>query len=259
MRWKPVKCTSKTQILELETETGHIVKFKLEPKLSVDIDSDDNGNPFFYMNLIPQYEGVESTPTSMSLEQIQRDLNHRNILTPELEYDHIQIGFVYAPGDPQNHRWMLNFMDVNNKHLFGFFADVVELNCAFTTMSWEDGIWHGRFVVQKKDVTSLDEAFSGHFILTGNRDIGQHTMQPLDSNVDRFSLRFNVHENVWYCDQLKGDDVLGSIPCKNIICDVPFVGKVDKSYDKPKVTAEIAARDVQGISMALNALIIKSK
>ena len=64
---------------------------------------------------------------------------------------------------------------------------------------------------------------------------------------------------MWYCDLMKKGKKIGEIPCKNIICDVPFIGAVDKSTEKPKVTAQIKVADILGTSIALNALIIKKK
>ena len=99
----------------------------------------------------------------------------------------------------------------------------------------------------------------GHFILNGKGSIGDHKVQPITEKIDNISLRFNPNENMWYCDYMLKDKVIGSIPCKDIICDVPFIGKVDKNHEKPKVTAELKKKDILGTSMALNAMIIKKK
>lgn len=260
MRYKPTKFEIiSDKILEIKTETGHIVKFKLEPTLSTDIDNEDNGAPFFYLNLNPIYEGVESTNESMTLEQVKSHLNDRNLLNESADYDHIQVGFIYSEGDPNNHRWMLNFMDVNNKYLFGFIADNVKLNCPFTTTSWEDGNWHGRFVVYKKDVDELIETSQGNFELYGKGDVGEMPVTPLEKDVKKISLRYNIYSNMWFAELKSDKETLGEIPCKNIICDVPFEGNVDRSSPKPKVTAELDVNQVAGTSLALNALIIKRK
>ena len=94
-------------------------------------------------------------------------------------------------------------------------------------------------------------------MLNGSNDIGDHNVTKVDKEVDILSLRYDIYKNTWYCDFMKKGKNVGSTPCKNIICDVPFEGKVDNSTDKPKVTAEIKAKNVKGISIALNALIIK--
>jgi len=260
MRYKPTKFELlSSNLLELKTETGHIVKFKLEPQLSTDIDNEDNGNPFFYLNLTPVYEGVETTPESLSLEKVKEKLTSRNLLHESFNYDHIQVGFIYAEGDPNNHRWMLNFMDDKNKYIFGFIADNVKLNCPFTTTSYEDGVWHGRLVVRKESVEELIETEQGNFELYGKGDIGNQNVTPLDEKIDKVALRYNIYSNMWYAELKSKDEKIGEIPCKNVICDVPFEGNIDRSHSKPKVTAELNVKDIAGTSLALNALIIKRK
>jgi len=253
--FKPIK--SNEHIIEIKTETGHIIKFKIIPKVFIDIENDKE--PFYFVNFDNDYQGVETPKGSMSLKEIAKKYKNTNLLTSEMVYDHIQIGFIYAEGDPNNHKWMLNFMDVNNKHLFNYIADNVKVNCPFSTMSWEDGVWHGRFVVAKKDIEILDEVKPGEFVLTGKGDIGNQIVQSIKEDFDHISLRYNIHENTWYCTYMKDNKEIGSIPCKNIICDVPFEGNVDRSPSKPKVTAIIKKEDISGISIALNALIIKKK
>jgi len=47
MRWKRVKAKIiKGKRLEVKTETGHIIKYELEPDVLVDIDTED-GIPYF--------------------------------------------------------------------------------------------------------------------------------------------------------------------------------------------------------------------
>lgn len=260
LRYRPTKFefVSGDELI-LKTETGHIVKFRLKPELSTDIDNEDNGNPFFYLTLTPEYTGVEPLENALNLKQVSEKLTRRNLLNNDLDYDHIQVGFVYAEGDPNNHRWMLNFMNGSNKYIFGFIADNVKLNCPFTTTSWEDGIWHGRFVIQKKDVEELIETDEGNFELYGKGDIGQQQVTPLEDKVNKISLRYNIYSNMWYAELKNNDEKIGEIPCKNIICDVPFEGNIDRTFPKPKVTADLDINQVAGTSLALNALIIKRK
>jgi hypothetical protein len=247
-------------VIELKTETGHIVKIQVSPELLLDIDNDENGLPFFSVAMGHKYAGVEKTKKSKSLKYIKKNYINRNIINENLNYDHIQVGFIYAnESEPNNHRWMLNFMDINNKYVHVYYADKITINCPFTTTSWEDGNWHGRFVIYKKDVKELIELEEGVMTLLGDGDIGSQNVTPIKEDIDLVSLRYNIYENTWYCEYIKDEKVIGSIPCKNIISDVPLVGNVDKSHSKPKVTANIDVNDVSGITVALNALIIKKK
>jgi len=260
--YKPIKGTIKgSNKIEIETETGHRIIFNLNTKIFVDLENKTERNlPFFFVTFEDKYSDTIRTKKSLSLKQIQKKYKDTNLLTPELEYDHIQIGFVYSDNtDPNNHRWMLNFMDVNNNFLFGYNGDSIKVNCPFTTISWEDGIWHGRFAVYKKDVTELLEPNQGQYVLNGSGSIGDHIVTPIKENMDNMSLRYDINNNTWYCDYRFKDKIVGSTPCKNIICDVPFEGKVDRTFPKPKVTAELKIQNIKGITVALNALIIKAK
>jgi len=260
--YKPVKSNIVDQKeITIKTETGHTIIFKITPSVFVDLDSQtEDKKPFFYVTFENDYVDTKSSPKAMSAKTIRKKYIKANLLTEELVYDHIQLGFVYADkDDPNNHKWMLNFMDVNNNYLFGHHGEEVKLDCPFTTMSWEDGNWHGRFIIAKKDVESLTEPVQGFFVLKGKGTVGDQKVTPLENGIDTVSLRFNVYENSWYCEYMQDGKSVGKTPCKNIICDVPFVGKVDKASEKPKVTAELKAKDIKGISVALNALIIKRK
>lgn len=246
--------------IEVLTETGHVISFKVRKEILVDLDNEESKLPFFSVAFDTNYIETKVKKNHINLKQIKKKYKNANILIKEKEYDHIQLGFVYTNAeDPYNNTWMLNFMDVNNKFLFGFNGTSIKLKCPFTTTSWKDGVWHGRFVIYKKDVKELIEPKQGHFVLKGSGNIGNHDVTPIKNNVEVISLRYNIYENTWYCEYLKKDKVIGSTPCKNIICDVPFEGKIDMSATKPKVTVEIKAKNVKGISIALNALIIKCR
>jgi len=261
MRWKRVKAKIiKGDYLEIKTETGHIIKYKIEPEVLVDIDAEEN-TPYFSTALTTKYKGIESDEKSLSIKEIKGKYEKTNIINPKLEYDHIQLGFIYSNNkDPNNHMWMLNFMDVNNNFVASYNGVTVKLNCPFSTTSWEDGNnWHGRFVIAKKDVKELLEPKQGEFVLNGYGDIGDHKVTSLEKGIQSLSLRYNTFDNTWYCEYIKKGKIVGSTPCKNIICDVPFVGKVDRTHEKPKVTAELKGKDIKGIAIALNALIIKRK
>jgi len=260
VRYKPTNFDIiSDDVLTIKTETGHIVKYKLETTLSTDIDNDAEGDPFYYVTINPIYIGVESPPGSLSLAKVKKQLADRNLLTPEVKYDHIQIGFVYNDKDEHQHRWMLNFMDADNNHLFNFIGDNIKVNCAFTTKSWKDDIWHGRFIVYKKDVGELVETSQGSYILTGTSNINNHNLIPLDKSIDLVSLRYDIVANTWTCDLKTKGTIVGEFLTKTLICDVPFIGAVNKAVAKPKVTAELNAIDIAGISITHKALIIKKK
>lgn len=257
--YKPISSINKEHEIEILTETGHKIKFKIIPKVLIDLENEDNGQPFFFVNFENIYEGVKSTDTALSLKEIKSKYKNVNILPPETEYDHIQIGFVYAENDPNNHKWMINFMDVNNKSLFGYTGTEIELDCPFSTMSWEDGTWHGRFVVNKEHVEKITENEFGKFKITGSskNSIHEGILTQFPKETTKISLRYDINQNMWYCDYLNKKNVIGSTPCKSIICDVPFKGNIEFNSSKPKVTAEIKIKDLKGYSLALNALILK--
>lgn len=259
--YKPIKgkILNPKEIVVL-TETGHKVTFTQNVNVSIDLDNKtEDGRPFFFVTFEQIYINTKDHKKPLTLKQIKRKYKKNNLLTPSMDYDHVQIGFVYNDSDPNNHKWMLNFMDVSNNFLFGYNGEEINIDCPFTTKSWQDGVWHGRFVVYKKDIESLTEPVSGYFILTGKGDIGDHNVTPIKEGIDTISLRYNIYEDNWYCEYMKNGESVGKTPCKDIICDVPFVGKVDMSTQKPKVTAELNTKDVKGVAIALNSLIIKKR
>lgn len=251
----------KDGILEIKNEFGYTIYYDIGVVTTVDTYTKyDDGKPDFQASVNLVFKNMKQGKKSMTLSQINKKLKNISILNDKIDYDHIQIGFVYADSnDPNNHKWMLNFMDVNNRYIFGYNTNKIKINCPFTTISWEDGNWHGRFIVYKKDVEELLEPKQDQLVINGNGDIGDHKITPIQNNVDYISLRYNIYTNMWYCDLLNKNKKIGEYPCKAIICDVPFEGHVDKSSSKPKVTAKIKASNIKGISMALNALIIKRK
>jgi hypothetical protein len=243
-------------------ELGYKLHYKISQSVQADVftEFEEDEYPDFNSSISLEFIKIEPLKNAKTRTEAAELLKTKNIISDEFEYDHIQIGFVYSNNtDINNHKWMINFMDVNNNYIVSYNATEISFDCPFTTTSWEDGNWHGRFVIYKKDVVELLEIDNGKYILKGKGHLGDQMVQPIEEDIDTISIRYNVNENMWYSDYKLNDKTVGSIPCKNIISDVPFVGKIDFSHQKPKVTAELKMSDVKGTSLALNALIIKRK
>lgn len=196
--------------------------------------------------------------TSSSRNKIIKDLETKNIIPESLEYDRIFLGFVYSnEQDQNNHKWWLDFRDINNNSVYNYYGQDIELNCPITTTSWNDGGWHGRYVIDKNQVDKILD--NGKIIINGKLSHNKKVdLSNLPKETKSLRIRYNIRENIWLCDVLdnKGNE-LEVIPCKSIICDVKMSGVIYESGDKPKVSIKIKIKDVSSLTTMLNNLIIK--
>ena len=265
--FKFIKGKIKKDIVVINTELGYDLYYKLTPEIKVDLSQEENGMPFFSVGFKQEYLKTVPTKKAISLEKTRQKLINASSIPLDLDYDNFHIGFVYSDGDVNNHRWMLNFFDKQNNYLTSLHCDKIKVRCPFDTTSWQDGIWHGRFMVYKSHVSNIIEKENGDIEIVGKLST---ICKPLDSkkvcssqNIPEktkwLRLRYNIRENIWYCDFLsKTEKEIETVICKKIICDAPFEGKVT-SGDKPKVSAIININDVSEVAIALNSLIIRGK
>jgi len=203
-------------------------------------------------------------------EEILNLIKSTSILPPDLLYDHILLGYVYADdSDPNNHRWWLDVRDSKNQSIFNYYGDKLIINCPVTTKAWHDedpeGIWHGRMVFSKNEIVSIKEQKPGQLVING-----KGRSEPIDSSkicspqnipkkTSSLRLRYNIREDIWFCDLLdKEDKPLGVIPCKSIICDAKMYSSVMEG-EKPKVSVKININDISDVAIAINSLIIRGK
>jgi len=267
---KPLTATLKDGILVLETEYGYQVTFKMVPYFGINTTRPWVKNPKGV--LIPEYQtafnmqpvAVDALDGAKTRDEILEHLKTKNVL-PAMDFDNYTVGFVYAQADnPQNHKWMLEFR--KNKNIFHAMHFLgVDIDCPFSTTSWHDGIYHGRFQINKEAFKSVIEGNKpGWVTITGNKNKhrakGDTSLIP--EKADRIRFRFNIKTDYWYGDFLGKDDasVAPSLKMHDILGEgLKLVGHVDWDSNpaKPRVMFHLDCKDIKDASMMAETLVIK--
>lgn len=267
---KPKEATLKDGVLTLETEYGYLVAFNMNPYFSINTTRPWQKNqkgtdiPEFQTAFNMQPIAVDALSTAKTREEILEHLKTKNVL-PELEFDNFTIGFVYAQDDnPQNHKWMFEFR--KNKNIFHAMHFLgVTVDCPFSTTSWHDGIYHGRFQINKEAFKSVIEGVKpGWVTVTGNKNKhrAKGDIALIPTNADRVRFRFNVKTDYWYGDFLGKDDASVAPPLKmhDILGEgLVLTGHVDWDSNpaKPRVMFHVDCKDIKDVSMMAETLVIK--
>ena len=276
MIFKPI--TSKIKIkgnkIIFENELGFKETFRMEYNTFVDTNIYNpkecemckKGIPEHQTNISFIREKIEKTKHAVTNhKKLVALMKDRDIIPPKLDYDIVHLGFVYSDGDPNNHRWMLNFFNKNNDQIYNIYFDEVQINCPTTSKSWHEGIWHGRFTFSKNDLLSITQPTTRKVIITGKQkeplDMDKIcSPQNIPAKASELRLRYNIREDLWFCDFLdKKQKELGTIPAKSLICDAPMKGVVLNVGNMPKVSVIIKTKDISNMAVAINSLIIRGK
>ena len=256
---KPLTAVLKDGVLTIEIDYGYSVTFKMQPFFGINTTRPWMKNqkgvdiPEFQtaFNMAPM--AVDVLPGAKTRDEILEALKSKTVI-PQMEFDNFTVGFVYANADnPQNHKWMLEFR--KNKNIFHAMHFLgCDIDCPFSTTSWHDGIYHGRFQVNKeafKQVLETDKP--GWISITGNnhnkhRPKGDVKLLPVDA--ERVRFRFNVKTDYWYGDFLDKNDKAVSQPLKmhDILGeDIKLTGHVDWDSNpaKPRVMFHVNCKDVR--------------
>jgi len=268
---KPKEATLKDGVLTIETEYGYEVSFNMKPFFGI------NTTRPWMKNVkqidIPEFQtAFNMQPIAVNAldgkaktrDEVLEHLKSRNVLPEGIDFDNFTVGFVYAtPDNPMNHKWMLEFR--KNKRIFHamHFSGVI-IDCPFSTTSWHDNIYHGRFQIDKNTYTKVTEQKPGWVTILGNKskhsakgDVG---MIP-DGCVD-IRFRFNVKTDYWYADFLntKGETISKPLQMHDILGEGVIV-KGDIDWDtnpaKPKVTMHADPKDVKNMMMMAETLVLK--
>lgn len=254
-------------------EFGYKIHYKLVPETFLYSDRVDDDKPHFSTGMELEFIKLEATDKSKTNEEIDKIFRNKSIIPPSLVYDHILLGFVYADdNDPNNFRWWLDFRDNKNQNVYHYYTDNIEINSPITTKSWHDedpnGIWHGRMVFSSNELQSILEPTPGKLVVRGKlrkqcKPLNQKNIcssQDIPEKTESLRLRYNIREDIWFCDILdKEDKEIGVIPCKNIICDAKMYGQVFAVGNKRRVSTRININDVSEVGIAINSLIIRGK
>lgn len=255
-------------------EFGYEFHYKMHPITTIDTETRFEDNlPDIAASVTLEFIKSVTTKDSKTHDEVIELLKDKSIIPEELIYDHILLGFVYSDNsDPNNHRWWLDFRNANNQNIYNYFTDKLEINCPITTKTWHDanpdGIWHGRFVFFPTDLKSILEPKPGKLIIKGKlkeecKPIKSEkvcTLENIPGNSESLRLRYNIREDIWFCDILdKQEKQISQIPCKSIVCDAKMYGEVVLVGGKPKVSTRINVNDISEIAIAINSLIIRGK
>lgn len=272
--YRLIKGKVKPESLIIETEFGFDIYYKLIPTVYIDAITKFKDNiPDFSTNIEVEFIKLVKHDNVKTQKEITEILKGVSIIPPNLIYDYVLLGFVYADDtDPNNHRFWLDFRDNKNLNVFTYYGDKIEIHCPITTKTWHDedpnGIWHGRMVLSANKLDSILEPEPGNLIINGKlrsqcKPIKQKNIcRPTDipEKANSLRLRYNIREDIWFCDILdKEDKEIGVIPCKSIICDAIMYGIVFVVGNQYKVSTKINVSDISEIAIAINSLIIRGK
>ena len=270
--YRIVKSKIKNDLLIVSIpDFGIDLHYKLLHSTSVDpITKYDDDVPDFTTEVNIDFIKIVKHKNSKTQQEIANLLKDTSIIPPNLVYDHVLVGFVYADvSDPNNFRWWLDFRDSKNQSIYNYYGDNIEINCPITTKSWHDedpnGIWHGRFVLSSNELSYIKEPSTGKLIINGKPKTEKLDYSKVCSPTQlpkkgkKLRLRYNIREDIWFCDVLdKNNKELETIPCKSIICDAKMYGDVIPG-NKPKVSTIVNISDISNIAIAVNSLIIRGK
>jgi len=269
---KPNTATLKDGVMVLETEFGYQVTFKMIPYFGINTTRPWMKHaktgvevPEFQTAFNFQPMDVSPLPDAKTKDEITKILKDKTVLPAALEYDNFTIGFIYATDDnPMNHKWMFEFR--KNKNIFhAMHFNGVNIDAPFSTTSWHDGIYHGRFQMNKEAFKKVLEDKPGWVTITGNdnnkhRPKGDTKMIP--ETCKRIRFRFNIKTDYWYGDLLdaKEESVAPPMKMHDILGDgVKLTGHVDWDSNpaKPRVMFFANCSDIKECTMMAETLVIR--
>ena len=255
-------------MIRMPVEFGYRVIFAVEPHVSINpYDPFQNQSPEVQSNIFLRPIKMEPTDKAVPQAEILKIMKTRDVIPEDVGYQDMTIGFTYANAqNPNNHKWMLEFR--RNKNIFWalHFLGISVNKVPLQTTSWFDGIYHGRFLVNKTDIAVTLEKKPGYVELQGKdlkKKIPLGNVSLIPDGVDRIRLRFNTKEDFWYADLLAPKEVISKLKplkMKNITAENIFMeGVADHSFQKPKVYYIIKVKDIANIMLMAGNLIIQGK
>ena len=78
MNWKKINGEIiNKETVKIETESGHIINFEPKINIFIDLDREEDGQPFFFVEFPFEYIKTESGKKSISKKKIEKMLNRR--------------------------------------------------------------------------------------------------------------------------------------------------------------------------------------
>ena len=269
--YRSVRYKADIKTLVVRTEIGYDLVFELQPQIRVNpYEATEKGTPEFQTSIVWTLKGVRPKGNAMKVPEIKALVQSRSLLPMEVDWDILQLGFVYSNArDPNNHRWWLETLKSGQKmgdftSLLSEYSLNVESTAPIGTRSWSDGIFHGRFTISKDNIDSASEPTPGHIVIKGNGkgrlgDIKGNVEIPEGTIVAR--LRFDIRKNIWYTEFLdKGGVILGEpLISSNLQCDAKFKGHTIPHPNRPKVSGMVMRDNIIAIKSDSQLTMIKGK
>lgn len=254
-------------VLTIPDQFGYKIQFHVEPLLSI-----NQYTPF--MNNVPEYQTnimmrpvhIARDEKSLNQKAIQEKLKTMSVVPNSIDYENFSIGFVYATAEnPMNHKWMLEYRKAGNIFYAQHFEGVRLENVDIGTMSWNQGIWHGRFTVKKGAFKTIVEESPNQIVIKGKAP-SKHTAKGdtslIGEGVDRLKFRYNIKTDIWYAEMLgpDGATVSPTLEFKSILGEnVTMRGDIDWGHQKPKVSVYMDVSKIKEIKLMSDTLIIQGK
>ena len=124
----------------------------------------------------------------------------------------------------------------------------------------DDGIFHGRYLVRKEDITFVREEKPGTVTVEGKVDthpLGDLSKLPEGTAELRF--RFDIKTDYWWIDFLDKDRITtgDSMKVKTINGDVRLYGEIDWNHPKPWVATYIKVPELASFQLMGSMLIVQ--
>ena len=256
--------------MRMRTELGYNLIFEMEPHVSVNPYDQfgQNNTPEFQTNIMLRPISVERGENPMTQSQIAELIKDRSVIPSDLNFETFSVGFVYANAqNPNNHKWMFEYRRRQQVFWAQHFMGVNLKKIPITTISWFDGIYHGRFLVQKGDVLKVTEDTPGYVKIWGKNQNTVNTVSDFSrfvpDGIEKLRLRFNIREDYWYADLLKKGQVISDLkPLKmrQIAAEnIDFEGIADFNFQKPKVYYTANVSDLADVRLMAETLMLTGK
>ena len=272
--FRSVRFKADTETLIIRTEIGYDLIFKLDPQIRVNpYEPGKNGTPEFQANVLWKLTGVRPKANAKKVSEIEELIKNRSYVPMELDFDILQLGFVYSNNrDPNNHRWWIEALKAGNKmgewdSKFSEYPLQIKSDAPIGTRSWFDGIFHGRFTYSKDFVETVIEEKPGHIYIKGN---GKGRLGDVKGDVPEgfthLRLRFDIRKDIWIGEFLDENmqfvKTIAPVMAKNVKSDARFRGYITidpQNPGRPKVSGMILRDDIVAIDTSTNIIIIKGK
>jgi len=265
IKWDTLEVDAKKHLLIFETEFGHKITSKIINNMQVNQETEfPQRYPEYFVQYAFKPLKVEPQKNAKDMKDMRDILRRRNILDQADVFDDVMVGFVYGDErDPNNHTWMFQFR--LNGQIVGTmnYLNIDVRQCPMKTFAWfENGVWHLRFFIEKKDIKSIEEVSFNNAVLTGKgiKKIISSTSEEIPKEYDRVRMRCDVKKNNWFAEFLDSkQSIIKTFTLKNIKCSAPIYGNADFMHPKPWVSDYCLKKEIQDIQILDDLLVIQGK